>query len=390
MFSVDFNDYSHMLLASLALTCILGITMTFIRLIYVTFIRPRRQVEVNCWFCQEDTTVLYSNINSWNCPSCNQYNGFTEDGDYNRPIMAQFKEFTSVNHQSPPSSCRSSDKFSTCAKKLCHSCNQKQTLKVRQLANYVPYNEDNYDLEIQKFQMQIEKSYELCSMCRELVKEEIDSQDKILRKNLFGNAAAAAPLLTENNHHSNFTDKSGSNSVARYFESMSLGRPSSTTSNTIPYPKSNLGGSFSNQSNISNSSSSVFNPSSTTGILRPARFIGGAPSVTSSKRSATKWEMSRNKVCQYLENHSFGENHSESSSSSSRSTQVQAVHTTSPSLDESLASVHSRITSLEANSWMKSTFIQILLGVSIGVNFSIAGYFIFHNSKNFNSLFDFS
>lgn len=33
---------------------------------------------VNCWFCNQDTVVPYGNRNCWDCPHCEQYNGFQE------------------------------------------------------------------------------------------------------------------------------------------------------------------------------------------------------------------------------------------------------------------------------------------------------------------------
>lgn len=35
-------------------------------------------VTVNCWFCNQDTIVPYGNRNCWDCPNCEQYNGFQE------------------------------------------------------------------------------------------------------------------------------------------------------------------------------------------------------------------------------------------------------------------------------------------------------------------------
>lgn len=35
---------------------------------------------VNCWFCNQNTVVPYGNRNCWDCPNCDQYNGFQEVG----------------------------------------------------------------------------------------------------------------------------------------------------------------------------------------------------------------------------------------------------------------------------------------------------------------------
>ena len=49
---------------------------------------------VQCWFCHQHTKVSYSERNSWRCPrsECGQYNGFKEDGDYNKVDKNMFRE----------------------------------------------------------------------------------------------------------------------------------------------------------------------------------------------------------------------------------------------------------------------------------------------------------
>ena len=39
--------------------------------------RPRFPVAVNCWFCNKNTRVPYGNRDRWDCPHCEQYNGFS-------------------------------------------------------------------------------------------------------------------------------------------------------------------------------------------------------------------------------------------------------------------------------------------------------------------------
>ena len=36
------------------------------------------KTKVSCWFCNEDSHVFVFNKNSWTCPKCEQYNGFTK------------------------------------------------------------------------------------------------------------------------------------------------------------------------------------------------------------------------------------------------------------------------------------------------------------------------
>ena len=35
-------------------------------------------VKVNCWFCNNNSRVPYGNRNCFNCPHCEQYNGFDQ------------------------------------------------------------------------------------------------------------------------------------------------------------------------------------------------------------------------------------------------------------------------------------------------------------------------
>lgn|SRR6218665_1736090 len=40
--------------------------------------RRRYPASVSCWFCGEKSEIPRDQINSWDCPYCEQYNGFTE------------------------------------------------------------------------------------------------------------------------------------------------------------------------------------------------------------------------------------------------------------------------------------------------------------------------
>nr|CAH7721585.1 unnamed protein product [Callosobruchus chinensis] len=132
-------------------------------------------IRVNCWFCNAWTKVPYSQRNCWDCPSCSQYNGFSEDGGYNKVIEAQHAYgFTRI---------KNNVKTEPATNGLCTYCNNNQQLKVYQLANFTPLNEDKYDIEIEHFQKQLEKAYKLCKKCEAVLKATIDRQHSWL----FGN-----------------------------------------------------------------------------------------------------------------------------------------------------------------------------------------------------------
>ncbi|CAH1155973.1 unnamed protein product [Phaedon cochleariae] len=154
-----------LLVSSLAL-CLL----IFVVILNLYFIKQNGfHVSVNCWFCNAWTKVLYSNRNSFECPTCQQYNGFDKDGGYNRVIEAQhsLSKLTSMTIK----------KNEPYTNGLCNYCNNNQQLKVYQLANFTPINDNNYDMEVEHFQEQLEKSYKLCKKCEKVVKTSIDNKN---------------------------------------------------------------------------------------------------------------------------------------------------------------------------------------------------------------------
>ncbi|OWF44063.1 transmembrane protein 201-like [Mizuhopecten yessoensis] len=138
------------------------------------YLRPKFPIKVECWFCEKVTVVPYGNKNCWDCPGCDQYNGFKEDGHYNKPIPAQYSE--SMNH---PVSCKT-DEFISKDTVLCDECSQNQLLKVRQLAAFVPFNENKFDAEVEAFEQHLERVYRLCDVCQGTINMELGKQDHVL------------------------------------------------------------------------------------------------------------------------------------------------------------------------------------------------------------------
>ncbi|XP_021694474.1 uncharacterized protein LOC5566213 isoform X2 [Aedes aegypti] len=146
-------------------------------------VRKRFPIRVNCWFCNTNTRVPYESSNSWYCPSCTQYNGFTEDGDYNREIPAQYQ-----SRLNPQANITDDDKISYSAPHngLCFGCNRNQELKIHQLASFVPDVEDNYDEEVEEYKRQLEQVYKLCSRCERVVKRTLND----VKRNILGSKLA--------------------------------------------------------------------------------------------------------------------------------------------------------------------------------------------------------
>ncbi|KAM8790117.1 transmembrane protein 201 [Rhynchonycteris naso] len=140
---------------------------------------------VNCWFCDQDTVVPYGNRNCWDCPHCEQYNGFQENGDYNKPIPAQYLEHLNHVVSSAPSPRAAAttlpQQWVSSQVLLCRRCSHHQTTKVKQLAAFSPRDESRYDEEIEVYRHHLEQIYKLCRPCQAAVEHYIKHQNRQLR-----------------------------------------------------------------------------------------------------------------------------------------------------------------------------------------------------------------
>lgn len=206
---------------------------------------------MNCWFCNQNTTVPYGNRNCWDCPNCDQYNGFQEvsffflislwplqlhvcqlqkvnsvfvnglidvsccqNGDYNKPIPAQYMEHLNhgVSGGLPSSETPKTLQWVNCQMLLCRKCNNNQSIKIKQLASFIPRDDvctvllllslsqhlndhlarslnqllfvslqENYDEEIEVYKHHVEQTYKLCRPCQTAVEYYIKYQNRQLR-----------------------------------------------------------------------------------------------------------------------------------------------------------------------------------------------------------------
>ncbi|XP_025141640.3 transmembrane protein 201 isoform X2 [Bubalus bubalis] len=138
---------------------------------------------VNCWFCNQDTVVPYGNRNCWDCPHCEQYNGFQENGDYNKPIPAQYLEHLNhvVSGSPGPRAPAQPLQWVSSQVLLCRRCSHHQTAKVKQLAAFSPRDEGRYDEEIEVYRHHLEQMYKLCRPCQAAVEHYIKHQNRQLR-----------------------------------------------------------------------------------------------------------------------------------------------------------------------------------------------------------------
>ncbi|NWH79903.1 TM201 protein, partial [Piaya cayana] len=143
-------------------------------------------VTVNCWFCNQDTVVPYGNRNCWDCPNCEQYNGFQENGDYNKPIPAQYMEHLNHVVSGATTFCDPTKPQQWVSSQilLCKKCNNHQTTKIKQLASFSPREEGKYDEEIEVYKHHLEQTYKLCRPCQAAVEYYIKHQNRQLRAQL--------------------------------------------------------------------------------------------------------------------------------------------------------------------------------------------------------------
>ncbi|XP_016070041.1 PREDICTED: transmembrane protein 201 [Miniopterus natalensis] len=163
-------------------SCVRGRGLPLILLFPVHRAKPTHTT-VNCWFCDQDTVVPYGNRNCWDCPHCEQYNGFQENGDYNKPIPAQYLEHLNHVVSSVPSPRTPSQPQQWVSSQvlLCRRCSHHQTTKIKQLAAFSPRDEGRYDEEVEVYRHHLEQIYKLCRPCQAAVEHYIKHQNRQLR-----------------------------------------------------------------------------------------------------------------------------------------------------------------------------------------------------------------
>ncbi|XP_033107578.1 uncharacterized protein LOC117109377, partial [Anneissia japonica] len=180
------SSHQHVFLFSVSSLIILII-------LWKVFKKPR-ELTVNCWFCNVNSTVPAGNANCWDCPHCDQYNGFDSEGNYNKPIPAQhYSDFNQGVYAQNPAVTVDDKKFKNI---LCDQCNQNQQLKVQQLAMFVPYNMKNYDFEIEDFAAHLDSLYQLCLGCELQTQRKLHEVDDWVQKNLLGRKLLQIRSLT--------------------------------------------------------------------------------------------------------------------------------------------------------------------------------------------------
>ncbi|XP_076647941.1 uncharacterized protein LOC143356277 [Halictus rubicundus] len=138
-------------------------------------LKLRWPVKLNCWFCNNNSKVWRQQANWWLCLHCEQYNGFSKNGDYTFSIPEQYK-ISSHNNRRYCSVGQDTKFNKVSTNRLCNQCTQNETLKLTKLSNYVPTNERKYEQEIEQFKKSLEQEYPLCTQCKSTVHSVLHKQ----------------------------------------------------------------------------------------------------------------------------------------------------------------------------------------------------------------------
>ncbi|KAL7297841.1 hypothetical protein TKK_0008873 [Trichogramma kaykai] len=141
-------------------------------------LRSRLPLKVNCWFCNNYSKIPRESLKWWLCSNCEQYNGFSSDGDYNYDISEQYALNGNVTTKSK-NYCQRSKSY-TNHNRLCNKCNYKEELKLMKLRELEDSMVVYSDKKLAKFKEKFERDYPLCLSCQNIVQKVIYKQKQWL------------------------------------------------------------------------------------------------------------------------------------------------------------------------------------------------------------------
>ncbi|OQR74212.1 hypothetical protein BIW11_09218 [Tropilaelaps mercedesae] len=175
-------------------------TLAFIFYKYFRHILP---VRVRCWFCGGLNKLPPANRNRFDCLYCEQYNGFSSLGDYNKDIPAQRDPQMNVFSVGAAPSGKTLSMYHN---GLCELCNHRQTIKM-QLRNKFEPRDPRYEIaEFQEFSQQLERSHPLCSDCKNHVRTRLAYQDAKLLPHVMSLEASRWPRRLQRLYTSELTE----------------------------------------------------------------------------------------------------------------------------------------------------------------------------------------
>ncbi|XP_003737377.1 uncharacterized protein LOC100902761 [Galendromus occidentalis] len=145
--------------------------------VYKIYIRPLLPVRVKCWFCHKINVLPPDNLNRFDCRYCEQYNGFSDGGDYNKDIPAQ--RDPAINVFSAEARHTGAE-LSMYHNGLCEFCNNRQARKMIARNQFEPMNSKTEREEFEQYCRQLERNFSLCPSCERHVNTRISYQNAYL------------------------------------------------------------------------------------------------------------------------------------------------------------------------------------------------------------------
>eukprot|EP01112_Ceratiomyxa_fruticulosa_P010206 TRINITY_DN2693_c0_g1_i1.p1 TRINITY_DN2693_c0_g1~~TRINITY_DN2693_c0_g1_i1.p1 ORF type:complete len:493 (+),score=99.89 TRINITY_DN2693_c0_g1_i1:234-1712(+) len=167
-----------------------AILFTFI---YSIKLRRNAFAKVECWFCGFRFGVLARNANQFYCPKCEQYNGFSSDGSYNKEINEMY--FEGLNKASNTYTYPNHTPNNT--PNICNICAHNQQLMVLELAKW----DGSDEKEAEDYEKQIHSKYRLCPHCKLLVEEHLKSVRKVVIARTIGGKSTSIPHIPIISNH---------------------------------------------------------------------------------------------------------------------------------------------------------------------------------------------
>ncbi|XP_066922704.1 uncharacterized protein [Clytia hemisphaerica] len=152
------------------------LALAYFVLMILIYLR-RRKLKVDCWFCGMKSSISKADQSWWFCSSCEQFNGFDEDGDYKREIPDMFSTANSC-----PRFCQISKDKQTQRNIMCDQCQRNQLVKMEKLRAFEPVDERTFEWEAMEYEGYLNERYGLCAICRLSFKDEINQQNTQIRE----------------------------------------------------------------------------------------------------------------------------------------------------------------------------------------------------------------
>ncbi|GMS84657.1 hypothetical protein PENTCL1PPCAC_6832, partial [Pristionchus entomophagus] len=116
---------------------------------------------VNCWFCNGNQWVPMRDRRQFTCDCCGQYNGFNEDGGYDKVIREQHRVIPTKTRYASAEGFQQGVSDSP----FCSRCEDAMERRRKAIADWEPDDEEEWTAQYDDYRMKMERIYPLCERC---------------------------------------------------------------------------------------------------------------------------------------------------------------------------------------------------------------------------------